>query len=89
MDYEWDPAKAEGNLRKNGISFDTIADFDWESAVIVADDRRDCGEPRYLATGFIDTTPCSLAFTIRAARVRVISLRAAGRKERTFYERSR
>ncbi|MGV8839343.1 MAG: hypothetical protein ACWA6X_03460 [Bauldia sp.] len=41
MDYEWDPAKAEGNLRKNGISFDTIADFDWESAVIVADDRRD------------------------------------------------
>lgn len=88
MEYEWDPAKAEGNLGKHGISFEAMGDFDWETAVIVPDDRRDYGEPRYLAIGLIGPDLCSLAFTIRANRVRVISLRLAGRKERVLHERA-
>ena len=88
MKYEWDPAKADTDVRKHGIPFSALSDFDWDSAVIVTDDRRDYGEPRYLALGFIGPELCSLAFTTRNGKVRVISLRIAGKKERTLYERS-
>ncbi|MCW5718917.1 MAG: BrnT family toxin [Bauldia sp.] len=89
MEYEWDPGKAGLNLRKHGIPFSAMSDFNWDTAVVVADQRREYGEARYLAIGFISLDLCSLAFTIRSGKVRVISLRIAGRKERTLYERSR
>lgn len=85
MEYEWDARKAAANRTKHGVAFDIIEDFDWNTAVIVSDERRDYGEPRWLAIGRIGTRLYSLAFTIRGDRIRPISLRAASRKERTLY----
>ena len=86
MRFEWDAAKAAANRRKHGVGFDAVLDFDWTSALVVADERADYGEPRWLALGLIGERLHSLAFTIRGERIRVIGLRAASRKERVLYE---
>ncbi|HEY7231382.1 MAG TPA: BrnT family toxin [Pseudolabrys sp.] len=86
MAYEWDAAKAAANRRKHGVSFNAVLDFDWAKALVVADDRADYGESRWLALGMIGERLHSLVFTIRVTRIRVISLRKAGRKERSLYE---
>ena len=49
MQYEWDAAKAAPNRRKHGVSFNAVLDFDWATALVVADERVDYGEPRWLA----------------------------------------
>ena len=54
--------------------------------LVVADQRADYGEPRWLALGLIGDRLHSLAFTIRGERIRIISLRTASRKERMLYE---
>jgi uncharacterized DUF497 family protein len=89
MEYEWDGAKAAGNRRKHGIGFDAALDFEWDSALVIADERVDYGEPRWLAFGVIGKRLHSLAFTIRRQHIRVISLRAASRKERVLYEQTK
>ena len=86
MEYEWNAAKAAANRRKHGVGFDAVLDFDWTSALVVADELADYGEPGWLALGLIGERLHSLAFTIRGERIRVISLRAASRKERVLYE---
>ena len=88
MRYEWDAAKAAANRRKHGVSFNAVLDFDWAVALVVADERVDYREPRWLALGMIGARLHSLAFTIRDDRIRVISLRRASRKERTLYEQA-
>jgi len=86
MEYEWDAAKAAENRHKHGVGFNAVLDFDWATALVVADKRVDYGEPRWLALGMIGMRLHSLAFTVRGERIRIISLRMASRKERTLYE---
>ena len=85
MDYEWDARKAAANWQKHGVAFRIIENFDWTTALVITDDRRDYGEQRWLALGMIDKRLYALAFTIRGNRIRLIRLRPAGRKERTLY----
>ena len=88
MEYEWDEAKSGANERKHGVSFSTVLEFNWATALVVADERADYGEVRWLALGLLGGHLYSLAFTIRGRRIRVISLRTASRKERTLYEQA-
>lgn len=89
MEYEWDAAKAAANRRKHGVAFNAVFDFDRKSALVVADERADYGEPHWPALGMIGERLHSLAFTIRGDHIRVISLRMASRKERTLYEQAK
>jgi uncharacterized DUF497 family protein len=86
MKIEFDPAKSEKNARERGLAFDLVADFDFDSAQIVKDERRDYGEVRYRAVGRLNDAVAVVVFTIRHEAVRVISLRPANRKERLRYE---
>ena len=86
MDYEWDPRKDLFNQNKHGIGFDALQGFDWDSAVVLPDERHDYGERRWLATGFLDGHLHSVAFTIRGSKIRPISLRRASLKERRLYD---
>ncbi len=81
MLYEWDPCKADINLAKHGISFSAATRFDWERAIVRTDDRRDYGERRWIAIAPIEDRVHVLVFTMRASRIRVISLRKANRRE--------
>ena len=54
MNITYDPAKNERNIRERGLSFERVADFGFGTAVIDVDRRRDYGEIRILALGYLD-----------------------------------
>jgi len=72
MRITFDPAKNEKTIRERGLSFELVADLEWETAVSVEDTRKDYGERRVQVTGLIHG---------RLHSVHVISLRKANPKE--------
>lgn len=86
MPISFDPRKNERNIAERGLSFELVEEFEWDSALVVKDDRRDYGERRYQALGLIADRLHALVFTPRAGRVHVISLRKANRREVRLYE---
>lgn len=86
MEIEYDPSKNERNIERRGLSFDLAIGFDFKTAVIRPDLRRNYGEDRYQAYGMIGSRLYFLAFSLRNGAVRVISLRKANAREVRFYE---
>ncbi|WP_092495912.1 BrnT family toxin [Faunimonas pinastri] len=84
----WDEAKYDANVAKHGIEFTEAERFDFASARTVIDDRFDYGEVREIAFGYIGTRLHVLVFSRRGSDLRVISLRKANARERTFYEQA-
>lgn len=83
--FIWDERKRASNLRKHGVDFAIVERFEFDTAVIVVDDRKDYGEPRYRAFGVIEGRLHVLIFSARGAQTRVISLRRANDRERRNY----
>jgi len=83
---EFDPAKNAKNILERGISFELAAEFDLATAKIWADTRKDYGEERFIALGYIGERLFSLVFTVRGEVLRVISLRKANSREVKNYE---
>ena len=83
--YSWDEGTRQRTLKERGLDFADMDRFDWETALIADDIRRDYGETRYVAIGRIGHTVCVVCYTLRARSVRIISLRKASRKERSLY----
>ena len=86
MDISFDTAKSERNLATRGIAFEQVAEFEWDSALIVQDLRRPYGEQRFQALGLINSRLHMLVFTPRASKAHVISLRKANKREVERYE---
>lgn len=83
-----DPAKNVRNLAERGIDLvEGGAAFDFATAVIAVDDRKDYGEVRQVAAGFIGPRLHILVFTMRGASCHVISLRKANEREIRSYVR--
>jgi uncharacterized DUF497 family protein len=85
----FDPRKSEHNLRERGLGFEMVSEFDFYSAIYTTDSRKNYGEVRVRALGFIGDTLYALVFTMRGRVLRVISLRKASRKERNRYEKAK
>jgi uncharacterized DUF497 family protein len=51
MEIDFDPLKNARNVEERGLSFERVAEFDFNSAVFNLDDRRDYGEARVRALG--------------------------------------
>jgi uncharacterized protein len=85
MDIEFDPKKDASNLVKHGIRLARASEF--SPVAILEDTRKDYGEVRYRAFGFIGTKAHALAFAVAEdrksgrRRVRAISLRPATDQE--------
>lgn len=86
MKISYDPRKSTRNVAERGLSFELAETFEWDSAVIWRDTRRDYGEERFIALGRIEQRVHSLVFTHRSETVHVISLRKANRREVRRYE---
>jgi uncharacterized DUF497 family protein len=86
VDISFDPSKNERNIAARGIPFEHAAAFEWNSALIVEDTRKDYGERRFQALGLIGARLHVLVFTPRARKVHVISLRRANQREVKRYE---
>ena len=81
----FDPEKSGRNEAERGISFSLALEFDWNTALVAEDSRRDYGERRFQAVGFIGERLHVLVFTPRGEHVHVISLRRANGRERNRY----
>ena len=86
MDISFDPIKSERNERERGLPFSRVTLFDWSDAVINEDVRKDYGERRYRALGYIGDRLHAVVFTPRAGKVHVISLRKANKREVNQHE---
>lgn len=81
----FDPAKSERNEVERGLPFELANEFSWSTALVAEDARRDYGERRLRAVGFIGEHLHVLVFTLRSDALHVISLRRANRRERNRY----
>ncbi|OPF89898.1 hypothetical protein I8G32_02969 [Rhodopseudomonas palustris] len=77
------PGRDAINLFKHSISLARWVDIDMQ--VTIKDKRRDYGEDRYRAYGYIDGLSYCLVFADRHGKVRPISLRRAHMKEISRY----
>jgi uncharacterized DUF497 family protein len=93
--FEWDPAKAAINLRKHAISFDIAVRVFADPFALTEQVRIEGGERRWQTLGIVDGyLLLVVAHTIRdeveegqpIEIIRIISARAADRKERRRYE---
>lgn len=82
----FDPAKNASNIARRGISLERVADFDWVSAMVAEDRRRDYGETRLRIFGLLDGRLHIAVVTPRGDGLRVISLRKANSREVRLYE---
>ena len=83
MNYEFGSAKDKRNLDKHGLSLTDAEDFEWETAVVREDTRKQYPEQRFEATGYIGERLYVMIYCIRDDATRVISLRKA--KETLIY----
>ncbi|MGB0905619.1 MAG: BrnT family toxin, partial [Mangrovicoccus sp.] len=72
INYDWDEEKRQRTLAERGVDFAEAAGFEWETALIVGDKRRDYGEPRFRALGLIKGRLYAMVFTPRGDMVRII-----------------
>ena len=85
---EWDPKKAELNLKKHGIRFEEACTvFDDPLFITFLDEEHSVEEPRYITIGMSNQNRLLLiAHVDRGERNRLISARKATKSEREFYE---
>ncbi|HTQ38828.1 MAG TPA: BrnT family toxin [Pirellulales bacterium] len=86
MQFEWDEAKNESNIRIHGIDFtDAWQLFEFPMAVAL-DDSKDYGEDRWIGIGLLQGRVVVVVFTEREDAIRIISLRKALTHEQSQYE---
>ena len=85
MRVYFDPTKNERNIRERGLPFESAANFEFESALVLVDDRREYGETRYVALGYLAERLHVLCFSEAADGIRVISFRKANLREVSRY----
>jgi uncharacterized DUF497 family protein len=85
VEISFDPVKNEKNIRERGLSFERAAEFDFEGATFLVDDRREYGELRYIAIGYLDRRLHILCFVSTTTGIRVVSFRKANAREATRY----
>ena len=86
--FEWDPRKADANLRKHRVSFEEACTaFGDPLSLTVPDPDHSSGEIRFLLLGISSRDRLLVvAHTERGERIRIISARRATRPERRAYE---
>jgi uncharacterized protein len=77
----FDPGKNARNIRERDLPFELAAAFEFETAYIETDSRREYGEARYVALGWLRERLHVLCFTQTDAGIRVISFRKANDRE--------
>lgn len=88
LEFEWDPDKAESNLRKHGVSFHEAATaFGDPLSITFYDPDHSEDEDRYITIGMSnDGHLIIVSHTDRGDNIRIISARKASRRERKIYE---
>lgn len=85
MEISYDPTKNKSNIAKHSVSLADAGRFEWETAVMREDMRREYAEQRFEAVGYIGYRLHVMIYCLRGAAIRVISLRKANPREVNRY----
>jgi uncharacterized DUF497 family protein len=86
VEFDWDPAKAQANLRKHKVPFLLACEvFKDGSRLERPDASSDYGEERWIVLGRVEQTVLFVVYTQRGQRIRLISARRANRNEQRTY----
>ena len=86
MNIEFDPAKAQGNLKKHGISFEEAASCLFDPMALSHEGGDIEGEQRWVLLGMSHAARLlTVVYTIRGGNIRLISARKATKKESKSY----
>ena len=88
LEFEWDPRKAELNLKEHGVSFDEATTvFRDTLSITIADPDHSDSEDRFVDIGMSHRRQLLVvSYTERKDRIRIISARPPTRAERKSYE---
>jgi len=89
IEFEWDQWNVQKNEIKHGVSRLEAESAFYDPGYKLFEDVKHSTsrEARYILYGrSIENRPVMVGFTVRGARVRVITARPASRKERRIYE---
>ena len=85
MQFEFDKKKSRNNKMKHGIDF-SEAQALWDDPDLVEIPVQTSDEPRFLVVGKISGKHWSGIITYREGKIRIISVRRAGKEEVSIYE---
>jgi len=86
MEITYDRTKNTENINIRNLSFEQVVDFDFETANFTIDKRKNYGEIRRCAIGYLGNRLHALIFTEILKGIRVISFRKANKREIANYE---
>ena len=88
LKFEWDPAKAEANLKDHGVSFDEATTvFRDTLSITISDPDHSDSEDRFIDIGMSHRKQLLVvSYTERQDKIRIISARQPTRAERKSYE---
>ena len=87
MQFEWDDAKNEINLRQHGLDFIDVPALFAGPLLTDLDERMAYGEDRWVSIGLLFNLTAVVVWTERADdTIRIISARKANKHERKRYE---
>jgi uncharacterized DUF497 family protein len=89
MRLTYDLAKNDKNVAERGLSFELVAELDWDTALAVEDTRHDYGETRFRVTAMLKARLHVAIITMRGDAFHVISFRRANRMEVRRYEQDK
>ncbi|MGS0742889.1 BrnT family toxin [Glaciimonas sp. GG7] len=88
MHIEFDKSKDKTNQINHGISLTEIENFDWDTATIEQDVRKQYPEARFKAVGYTGERLYVMIYCLRNDGIRVISLRKANKREGIDYAKT-
>ncbi len=88
MNFEWNPLKADINLKKHKVSFEEAKTvFSDTLSFTYPDPDHSIDENRYLIIGISkDSRILVISHTYRNDSIRIISAKSAKKREKKFYE---
>lgn len=84
MEFEWDDTKAEANIAKHDIDFDTAIDL-FDGRDVIESQSAYPDEARWQHTGIVDERFMTVIWTRRGDAIRIISARRARLHEKRDY----
>ena len=88
MEFEWDPYKAEANLKKHKVAFSEAATiFGDDFGITIYDPDHSEGEDRFITIGLSNLNRLLIvSYSDRSGTIRIINARQLTRHEREAYE---
>jgi uncharacterized DUF497 family protein len=85
MQIEFDSENRAKTLAERGLDFARAGEVFVQAVATAKDDRFAYGEDRYTTFGLLDGRLVAMAWTLRGAVRRIISMRKANEREQTRY----